>query len=123
MALEPTETEWEHVQLLLSLLGHAKKAQHSFSMEQGPMLHTTLPALEALHKVGDFTAGLKASLNKISQYYDCTSSSDAHIMAMLLNPAQKLHHIHTYWGEALLAQGLEHAEEIVCLHSKFCMLC
>lgn len=50
LALEPMEMEWGRVQLLLSLLGHAEKAQHSFSMEQGPTLHTALPALEALHK-------------------------------------------------------------------------
>ncbi|KAH0833152.1 hypothetical protein J3R83DRAFT_12173, partial [Lanmaoa asiatica] len=72
----------------------AKKAQHTFSTDTGPTLHTALPALEALHKVWlihkrgfkyiDFSAALKAGVNKVFDYYEHTSSSDAHIIAMCM---------------------------------------
>ncbi|KIK16191.1 hypothetical protein PISMIDRAFT_48578, partial [Pisolithus microcarpus 441] len=92
MELELTEVEWVRMQLLLSLLSYAEKAQHAFSSEQGLALHTALPALEALHKAWstrkssakyrDFTSGLNAGLTKVSVYYERTATSDAHIMAM-----------------------------------------
>ena len=68
------------------------KAQHSFSTDQGPMLHAALPALEALHKAwsahklvakySNFYDGLEVGLDKVAEYYDCTADSDAHIIAM-----------------------------------------
>ncbi|KAI5992932.1 hypothetical protein EDD15DRAFT_2167604 [Pisolithus albus] len=92
MELELTDAEWERVQHLLSLLSYAEKAQHAFSTEQGPTLHTALPALEALHKAWssrkdsakyvDFSSGLEAGLTKVNEYYERTATSDAHIMAM-----------------------------------------
>ncbi|KAI6103438.1 hypothetical protein F5141DRAFT_1065253 [Pisolithus sp. B1] len=48
MDLELTESEWEHIQLLLSLLVQAKKAQQAFSTEQGLTMHTVLLVLEVL---------------------------------------------------------------------------
>ncbi|KAI6032397.1 hypothetical protein EDC04DRAFT_2898216 [Pisolithus marmoratus] len=71
-----------------------------------------LPTHKKAPKYRDFTRGFEAGLHKISQYYDHTASSNAHIMMMLVDPAQKLHHIHTYWGEELLAQALQYAEAI-----------
>ncbi|KAI5991213.1 ribonuclease H-like domain-containing protein [Pisolithus albus] len=120
--LELSEAEWDRVRLLLSLLGYAEKAQHAFSTEHGPTLHAALPALEALHKAWslrmdsvkymDFTDALEAALRKVSEYYERTASSDAYIMAMILDPRQKLKHIRTYWGEELVTQATQHAEEM-----------
>ncbi|KAI5990906.1 hypothetical protein EDD15DRAFT_2169791 [Pisolithus albus] len=114
MELELMDAEWER---------YAEKAQHAFSTEQGPTLHTALPALEALHKAWssrkdsakyvDFSSGLEASLTKVNEYYEQTATSDAHIMAMLLDPTQKLNHIRTYWGEEQLTQVLQYAEDIL----------
>lgn len=160
--LELSEYEWECVQLLLSLLGvnvsclscivyanfglqHAEKAQHAFSTDGGPTLHTALPALEALHKAWstrkkgtkymDFQEALEAGISKVSDYYERTASSDAHIISMgrfntsslyvdytvmtrngpVLDPAQKLNHIRSNWGGDLLADVMEHIEKIVSI--------
>jgi hypothetical protein len=61
-------------------------------MDHEPMLHTSLPALEALFKAwtactkkkkyGAFSEALDVALAKVSKYYDYTSVSDAHIIAM-----------------------------------------
>ncbi|KIK17413.1 hypothetical protein PISMIDRAFT_111470 [Pisolithus microcarpus 441] len=129
MELELSEAEWERVQRLLSLLSYAEKAQHAFSTKQGPTLHTALPALEVLHKAwstrknsvkyADFTSGLDAGLAKVGDYYERTAASNAHIVAMLLDPAQKLNHIHTYWGEDQLTRVMQYAEDIVRRHQVF----
>ncbi|KAN0091029.1 hypothetical protein V8E55_004595, partial [Tylopilus felleus] len=73
------------------LLKYAENAQHAFSSEHGPTLQTTLPALEALHKVwstwarsqkySKFSDALDTGLQKISTYYNRTSTSDAYIIA------------------------------------------
>ncbi|KAG1867207.1 hypothetical protein DFJ58DRAFT_838212 [Suillus subalutaceus] len=155
MDLELSSEEWTCVQCLLSILGvhililleswltsklqYAELSQQSFSSEQGPMLHLALPALESLHsawsscsgriKYLDFAEGLDAGIEKIAKYYEKSSSSDAHIMAMcalffhvhitptdflmtFLDPSQKETHIHKYWGEELLAKAHGHAEEM-----------
>ncbi|KIL54468.1 hypothetical protein M378DRAFT_92486, partial [Amanita muscaria Koide BX008] len=120
--LELTTSEWDRVKLLLDLLSHADMAQHAFSTDQGPMLHLALPALEALwkawssrlhrEKYSDFKAGLRAGINKVTDYYEKTADSDAYIMAMLLDPSQKTEHIRKYWGDELLAEALMHAEDL-----------
>ncbi|KAG1779171.1 hypothetical protein EV702DRAFT_1044108 [Suillus placidus] len=112
--------EWSWVQKLLSILGFAELAQHSFSSEEGPTLHLALPALKALHsawsshsaqiKYIDFHQALDAAIDKILDYYMKSASSDAHIMAMFLDPTQKAAHIHRYWGNDLLHEALENAE-------------
>ncbi|KIK15627.1 hypothetical protein PISMIDRAFT_114786 [Pisolithus microcarpus 441] len=127
MEVKLVDSEWERVQLLLSLLAQAEKAQHTFSAEQGPTMHAILPALESLFKAwslrknmakyGDFTDALDAGLNKISEYYEQTATSDAHIIVMLLDPAQKLNHIHLYWGEELLDEAIKHNEVIISVLS------
>ncbi|KAG0703192.1 hypothetical protein DFH29DRAFT_874598 [Suillus ampliporus] len=89
-SLELSEDEWSWVQKLLSILGFAELAQHSFSSEEGPTLHLALPALHsawssrsARIKYIDFHQALDAAIDKISDYYTKSASSDAHIMAML----------------------------------------
>lgn len=155
--LELSSEEWTRVQRLLSILGvcifilqlesrltlklqFAELSQQSFSSEQGPMLHLALPALESLHsawssrsgriKYLDFAEGLDAGIEKIAKYYEKSSSSDAHIMAMralffhvhitptdfpmtVLDPSQKETHLRKYWGEELLVEARRHAEEMV----------
>jgi len=66
--------------------------QKAFSSDQGPSLHLTLPALEALHKAWmkhaacikyeDFVPALNTGLAKIKEYYDRTAQSDAYTFAM-----------------------------------------
>ncbi|KAG1795015.1 uncharacterized protein HD556DRAFT_1307627 [Suillus plorans] len=106
----------------MSKLQYAELSQQSFSSEQGPMLHLALPALESLHsawlsrsgriKYLDFAEGLDAGIEKIAKYYEKSSSSDAHIMVMFLDPSQKETHIRKYWGEELLVEARRHAEEM-----------
>ncbi|KAG2079500.1 uncharacterized protein F5147DRAFT_661838 [Suillus discolor] len=125
-SLELSEDEWSQVQKLLLILGvffmlfFAELAQHSFSSEEGPTLHLALPALKALHsawsshsawiKYIDFHQALDAAVDKISDYYMKSASSDAHIMAMLLDPTQKAAHIRRHWGNDLLHEVLENAK-------------
>ena len=59
---------------------------------QNPSLHLAIPALEALHKAWKsrltkpkyalFQVPLQTAVDKIAQYYEKTSDSDAYIMAM-----------------------------------------
>ncbi|KIK15466.1 hypothetical protein PISMIDRAFT_16516 [Pisolithus microcarpus 441] len=80
MDLKLTESKWDNIWLLLSLLAQAEKAQQAFSTEQGPTMHTILPALEVLFKAwsswkestkyADFTDALEAGLSKIAKYYE-----------------------------------------------------
>ncbi|KAF8336664.1 ribonuclease H-like domain-containing protein [Amanita rubescens] len=122
LTMQLSLTEWDRVRRLLSLLGHAEKAQQAFSSDQGPTLHLALPALEALHKAwstrfsrtqyADFQDGLNAGIDKIIDYYDRSADSDAYIMAMLLDPTLKIEHVRKYWGEELAKNALEHTEEM-----------
>jgi len=106
--LRLSTAEWDHVKLFTSLLAvchpffmsncshwlifqHADNAQQ-FSSDRGPSLQQALPALEALHKAWSsrsanskykaFHIALNAAIEKIKQYYDRTSESEAYIMAM-----------------------------------------
>jgi hypothetical protein len=73
-------------------LQHADRAQQAFSSDEGPSLHSGLPALEALHKAWssrakkpkyfDFRNALNDAAAKIAEYYDKTATSDAFILAM-----------------------------------------
>lgn len=70
----------------------ADDAQQAFSSDQGPSLHLTIPALEALYKAWsearedpvciDFVEALDAGLAKVDEYYHRTASSDAYTFAM-----------------------------------------
>jgi hypothetical protein len=78
--------------LTLSLIQKADAAQQAFLSDHGPSLHLALPALEALHsawtdysknpKFRDFVGPLKAGIEKIEEYYDKTSNSNAFNFSM-----------------------------------------
>ena len=63
-----------------------------FSSDEGPSLHSGLPALEALHKAwssqadkakySDFKKPLNDAATKIAEYYDKTSTSDAFLFSI-----------------------------------------
>lgn len=70
----------------------ADAAQQAFSSDNSPSLHLALSALEALHgawtdyskntKYSDFVDPLEEDIEKISEYYDKTSSSNAFNFSM-----------------------------------------
>ena len=76
----------------LLCIQHADVAQQAPSPENGPLLHLALPALEALHKAwssrvkkekySHFKSALDLAIEKIAEYYDKTSNSDAFILSM-----------------------------------------
>ena len=78
--------------LTLSFIQKADVAQQAFSSDHGLSLHLALPALEALHsswtdhsknpKFRDFVGSLKAGIEKIKEYYDKTSTSNAFNFSM-----------------------------------------
>ncbi|KAJ3531266.1 hypothetical protein NM688_g7598 [Phlebia brevispora] len=123
LKLEPEE--WTRVTLFLELLGHADKAQQSFSSENISTLHLAIPALEALHKAwlsradcvkyADFSDALYVATDKISEYYDKTELSDAYIVTMYLVPdadGTKGKHFLKYWSLSLQKKAREHIEMI-----------
>jgi hypothetical protein len=77
---------------LLIIVQHADRAQQAFSSDEGPSLHSGLPALEALHKAwssrakkakySHFRGALDEAAAKIAEYYDKTATSDAFIFSM-----------------------------------------
>ena len=84
-----------------------------------------------LTKYFDFTEGLQAGLDEVGKYYEQTATSNAHIMAMcklyiyqlhlafsnsmctVLDPAQRLTHVHTYWEEEAFTEAMKYAEDMV----------
>ena len=70
----------------------ADAVQQAFSSDINPSLHLVLPALEALHsawtdysknlKYGAFVGPLREGIEKIADYYDKTSFSDAFNFSM-----------------------------------------
>ena len=70
----------------------ADKAQQAFSYSSIPTLFNAVPALEKLYATWEkqrsmpearpFKNALDAGLKKVNEYYEKTSASDAHIMAM-----------------------------------------
>ena len=87
-----TNEEWAYVGMLLGLLCKLKYAHQSFLSNCGPAAHLTLPVFEALCKAQntqttkaentDFWPAVKAGINKLTEYYEKTTDSDAYIMAM-----------------------------------------
>ncbi|EIW52842.1 uncharacterized protein TRAVEDRAFT_135389 [Trametes versicolor FP-101664 SS1] len=120
--LQLSSDEWEHVKNCLDLLLHADHAQQVFSSEEGPSLHLALPALEAIQrawltrsdcpKYVVFASALEAGCAKIKEYFEKTADSEVYMLALLLDPAQKLSYIRKSWGKELLAEARAHAEEI-----------
>jgi hypothetical protein len=116
-------------------------AQQAFSSDNGPTLHLTLPALEALHhawssrskrsKYAHLEAALDAGVAKIVEYYDKMADSDVFIFAMcmfhlslleatridhlciVLHPEEKMTHLQKYWSKDLQNAAQEEAEKIV----------
>ena len=101
--------EWKRVDLLIEILAvcilrehfmsrcpnalqNADDAQQAFSYEDTPVLHTAIPALEALHSVWShyaeqeqyepFEPALVAGLAKIEDYYEKTSTSHVYTFVM-----------------------------------------
>ena len=76
----------------LFLVQKADAAQQAFSSDNNPSLHLVLPALEALHsawtdysknpKYRDFIGPLNEGIEKITDYYNKTSSSNAFNLSM-----------------------------------------
>jgi hypothetical protein len=112
MALQLTEAEWSRVNLFLNLLAvqfficslslltpqqHAEECQHKFSSDLKSTPHLALPALESLHagwtkcaadpQYSHFADALEQALEKVDEYYQKTSNSNAYMFAMgiLLN--------------------------------------
>jgi hypothetical protein len=76
----------------LIYLQHADNSQHAFSASSRPTLHNALPALERLYaewekalkkvRYETFKPALTTGMAKLDEYYHCSGSSDAHIIAM-----------------------------------------
>ncbi|KIK51703.1 hypothetical protein GYMLUDRAFT_181114, partial [Collybiopsis luxurians FD-317 M1] len=75
-----------------------------------------LPAFKALYhawskqiskeKYSLFTDALQAGINKLSDYYDWTGNSLAHVFAMILNPREKIIHFEKHWSSDLESKKL-----------------
>ncbi|KAJ8496334.1 hypothetical protein ONZ45_g12488 [Pleurotus djamor] len=114
--LKLSSAEWKRVKLLLELLSLSDSAQQAFSSDQHSSLFLALPALEALHKAwskrselpeyASFRPALNAAVEKIEEYYNRTSDTDAYIITMFLHPESKGKHIRKQWGEKLYKQAL-----------------
>lgn len=121
-ALKLDGDEWERVGLFLDLLAHANKAQQAFSSDQTPTLHLAIPALEALHrawssragrpKYGRFIPALEAACVKIDKYYEKTTESPAYLMAMILNPKEKMSYFKKHWSPELQGDVVECVEKV-----------
>ena len=120
----------------------ADKAQQAFSYSSIPTLYNAIPALEKLFATWEkqrdmpeterFKNALDAALQKVNEYYEKTSESDAHIMAMriyfivlcceykltkfipVLHPKRKMKYFKKNWSKALQKEVLSMAETIVC---------
>ncbi|KAJ7131124.1 ribonuclease H-like domain-containing protein, partial [Mycena epipterygia] len=119
--LQLTEEEWDRVNLFLDLLAFAEHSQHQFSSDLKSTLHLALPALEALHagwtqsaedpKYSHFKDALEQASEKVDEYYQKTSNSNAYMFAMVLDPAKKLSYF-THWPDDLQEEALEAMEEM-----------
>ncbi|EPQ52013.1 hypothetical protein GLOTRDRAFT_27069, partial [Gloeophyllum trabeum ATCC 11539] len=117
-----SDAEWLRVRKFLELLQVPDLAQQSFSSDCFPALHIALPALEALHAVWSrclteahyqpFHSALEKALDTVKEYYDLTADSDAYIIAMVLDPLEKLSQIKQTWPEVLYAEVFVSAKRI-----------
>ncbi|KAF9538851.1 hypothetical protein CPC08DRAFT_771063 [Agrocybe pediades] len=111
-ALQLTDEEWKRVTLFLNLLGHADDAQQAFSSDISPTLFNALPAIERMYaawekalakeKYAQFAETLQAGMAKLDEYYQKTSESTIHVMAILLHRGQKLFYFRKDWAEDLV---------------------
>ena len=80
------------MRLMSGFIQYANNTQQVFSSSSAPSLQNALPALEKLHAAWEkasnksrytsFIPALEAGMQKLDQYYKCSTQSDAHIMAM-----------------------------------------
>ncbi|KAI9437033.1 hypothetical protein H4582DRAFT_2078100 [Lactarius indigo] len=106
--------EWTCVHLFCNILQHTDNAQHAFSTSSRPTLHNMLPALEKLYVEWEkaskkpcykvFVPALTTGLAKLNEYYQCTGTSDAHLMAMVLNPSSKMAYFKKNWDPDLFLE-------------------
>ncbi|KAJ7806398.1 hypothetical protein B0H14DRAFT_2229919, partial [Mycena olivaceomarginata] len=92
---------------------YADAAQQAFSSDEGPSMHLTVSALESLHRGWEtqvnklarveFEPALTAGINKIAEYYDKVTDSNAYIFCMLLDPSRKLRYWGKHWSAELQA--------------------
>jgi len=78
--------------VLSSSLQFADTTQHAFLAASCPTLHNALPVIEKLYvkwekastklQYTPFKDALEAAMNKLNEYYERTSVSDAHIICM-----------------------------------------
>ncbi|KAJ7509390.1 hypothetical protein B0H11DRAFT_2427795 [Mycena galericulata] len=90
---------------------YAEHAQHRFSSDLKSTLHLALPALESLHtnwtkcaddsEFSSFEPALREALEKVDEYYQKTSNSNAYMLAMILDPARKLSYFQKHWPNDL----------------------
>ncbi|KAF8815623.1 hypothetical protein BYT27DRAFT_7297093, partial [Phlegmacium glaucopus] len=86
-------------------------------------LHLAIPALEALHRAWSsrsahpkyerFAPALEAACMKIDDYYEKTTDSPAYIMAMILNPKEKMSYFKKHWLTELQGDVMRCVEEVV----------
>ncbi|KAN0105652.1 hypothetical protein V8E52_010827 [Russula decolorans] len=101
---------------------HANNAQQAFSSEQVSTLHLAIPTLEALYRAWStradrpkykcFVSSLQAACTKIDKYYKKTTESPAYIMAMILNPKEKMKYFKKHWSPELQDNVVECVEEV-----------
>ena len=78
--------------LMYDFIQHANDAQQAFSLSSAPTLQNALPALERMYAAWEkssskpryacFVTALDAGMAKLDDYYQRSTASDAHIMAM-----------------------------------------
>ncbi|KAF8802671.1 hypothetical protein BYT27DRAFT_7215186 [Phlegmacium glaucopus] len=108
--------------MFLGLLAHANNAQQAFSSNQASTFHLAIPALEALHrawfsraehpKYEQFAPALEAAYTKIDNYYEKTTESPAYILAMILNPKEKMSYFKKHWSTELQDDIVKCVEEV-----------
>lgn len=121
-ALKLDGDEWQNVSTFLSLLAHADNAQQVFSSEQLSTLHLAIPALEALHrawssragrpKYARFASALDAACKKIDDFCEKTTESPAYVMAMILDPKEKMLYFKKHWPKELQDDVLKCVKEV-----------
>ncbi|KAG6870481.1 hypothetical protein C0995_012706 [Termitomyces sp. Mi166 len=121
-ALKLDEEEWKQVSSFTDLLMHANNAQQAFLSDHVSTLHLAIPALEALYrawssranhaKYAAFTPALQATCQKINDYYEKTTNSPAYIMAMILDPREKMSYFKKHWPKDLHVKVLKCVREV-----------
>jgi len=85
-------------------------------------IHRAIPALEALYKAWSsraertkykrFVPALEAACAKIDEYYEKTTESPVYIMAMILDPKEKMTYFKKHWSIDLQEEVVKCVEEV-----------